>query len=246
MLTVVVLSLLYVGSANIYTTSDFKKNVKKIVDNKAREKAIVLELKEFKKEQQIFENTLNSHTGTFQKYYDDKVLTEEVFRDFFDDIKESYVSYYENRLDNRRGIIDNLSDSEWDEIVSKYEKGHEEILKARKRRFKLLDKEIKNINDAIQESVSDSVRIGKSKALVGNIREAFHAFYIASNDINFVDNSVLKNKNSTDEEILVVYDQWNTARSELYSIVIASTMTLTKVFTNDEWEIIMNNLRGKF
>ena len=106
--------------------------------------------------------------------------------------------------------------------------------------------EIKSINDAIEESISDTLRVAESKILVNDIREAFHGFYEASNSINFIDSDILKNRESTSEEILTVYDEWNVARSSLYSVVIASTMTLTKQYSKEEWEIIMNNLRGKF
>jgi arsenate reductase-like glutaredoxin family protein len=246
MLTVVVLSLLYVGSSNIYTTTEFKKSVKKYVKDRKREKAIIYELKDFKKEQQGFEKTLNGHTATFQKYYDDKVLNEEVIVDFFERIKTSYVGYYEERLDNREAISKQLTPEEWSSIVNRYDKGLDELLKARERRFKLLDKEIKSINDAIEESISDTLRVAESKILVNDIREAFHGFYEASNSINFIDSDILKNRESTSEEILTVYDEWNVARSSLYSVVIASTMTLTKQYSKEEWEIIMNNLRGKF
>lgn len=246
MLTVVVLSLLYVGSANMYATADFEKDIKKIIKVKSREEQVLKEIASSQRTQEEMEAELGGKVVEFQSHYDDENITKEVLIEFFEDIKVLYTNYYRNGIKDRQAIASALTADEWNAIVKKYRGDYEKILKARTRRFHLLDKEMTKVRAAINESVDDPARNEEAMNYLDEAQKAFNAFYEASNQINFIENETLRTQSSSDEELKNVFNSWDTARAALYSDVIDQTSLLSDLYSLDEWEIIRNKLRSKF
>lgn len=246
MLTVVVLSLLYIGSANMYTTEDFERSIKKMIKNKDRESEVLAEIKSIQRSQASMETELSDKVLLFQSHYNNENVTEEVMTDFFQDIKMLYTEYYQNGTKDRLNVASVLTAGEWSQIVDKYKKEHGNILNARERRFKLLDKEMGKIREAIKESVPDDDNLKKAMALMDNNQAAFNRFYKASNAVNFIDSEILRSQTSTQEELDLVYSNWNDERAILYSTVIKESVGLYKLYSDAQWQEIIDNLRSKF
>lgn len=246
MLTVVVLSLLYVGSANMYATTDFERDIKKIIKDKSREEQVLKEIKSSQRTQEEMEAELGGKLIEFQSHYDKENISEDVVVDFFEGIKILYAEYYRNGINDRQGIAEALTSEEWNAVVEKYKDDHDKILKARTRRFDLLDKEISKVRASIIETVDDSKRSEQAMVYLDEAQKAINEFYEASNQINFIENETLRTQSSPDEELQQVYQSWNTARAALYTDVIHQMSLLSDLYSIDEWNLILSKLKSKF
>lgn len=246
MFTVVVLSLLYVGSANMYATKDFSKNVKKVIEDKERRKEVASEIESIRVIQAEMEEELTEQVLTFQAHYDSEKLDRKVLTRFFDDVELLYAEYYRNTAKDRHDIAQILTDTEWNQLVKRYQGEHEVVLKARKGREKLLEKEIDKFRDAISDADPDPEALRKANVILDRSQLSFLSFYEASNAINFVDNANLCKRSGTLDELNAVYDDWNVARSELYTDVVNDGLELSETFTDAEWQIIIEALKSKF
>ncbi len=246
MLRVIILSLLYIGSANVHSSGDYKRIIKKAVKNKDRQSAIISKIEEFRSPQVAFENEIEAQIGVFQDIYDNDNLSHDRMDEYFDEIEQMYTQYYLKRVDARMELADFLTEKEWDKIYGLYKKNHGKIQEARRNRFAYLDAEVAQINEAFDASIENQEDLVLVKESVENIRLIFHKFYTDSNNINFVDNPVLGNQSSTKEEVQGVFDQWDKDRAQFYGDLINETRKMSDYLDNQEWDSFLEQLKKEF
>lgn len=246
MLRVIVLSLIYVGSANMFTDSNFKRTIKKAVTDKSRKTEVTNKVNDYNASQAAFEKSLNIKVGEFQVMYDGDNVTQAGMIEYFDEVEDMYTDYYHGLVDQRIEIAGLLNVGEWTALQVRLKKKHSDILRARKKRKQLLEDEIVKVKTAFQSIEKDSSDYLKIEKSVDKIQDAFFDFYEASDNINFVDNNVLNSQSSTKEQVQSVYDQWGKDRVLFYDRLIAETERMSLFLSDEEWDLFIKDLKGKF
>ncbi|MFY0628175.1 MAG: hypothetical protein JXR07_17890 [Reichenbachiella sp.] len=246
MLRVIVLSLMYIGSANMFTENDFKRTLKKAIKDKGKESSVLKKVDGYSKTQAAYEKSLMMKLGEFQVMYDADNVTQAGMIEYFDEVEEMYENYYTSVVNQRVELASLLSTAEWTAIQVRYKKQHKEIRNARKKRVNLLESEIAKVKKSFATIEQDSLQLAKIDRSVDEIKLAFNLFYDASNKLNFVDNKVLFDQNSTKEEIETVYHHWDNVRAAFYDQLILETEEMSVYLTEDEWNLFIKDLKGKF
>ncbi|MGL1886430.1 MAG: hypothetical protein OCD76_07940 [Reichenbachiella sp.] len=246
MLRVIILSLLYLGSANMYVDAEFEKATKKVVKDKAQMKKILKAAAKFEKEQKAFNKKIEKQVGNFQDMYDEDLVSKEGLEEYFENVKFIYSEYYKEGIDDQLAIKALFSDREWNELVKIYQTNHGMILDAREKRNQLLVDEINKVKKSMIASIDDSKRQEIVVASLDTAIVVFHDFYKASNKINFIDNPILSSRVSTTTDVKAVYADWDKDRAIFYDRLSVVISDMSKNVHEGEWDGVLEALASEF
>ncbi|MGL1885545.1 MAG: hypothetical protein OCD76_03430, partial [Reichenbachiella sp.] len=120
MFKAIVFSLLYLGSSNLYTSTEFEDVMKQVVFDVDDQNEIIEVVLKYQKEQRKFEKSLEKKVDGFQDLIAKNKRSRDAVDAFLVDASSLYRDYYKVSIDYQLQIKSLFTDREWNELVKIY------------------------------------------------------------------------------------------------------------------------------
>ena len=244
---ITLITIVFFGGGNsldYFLISDLDKGVKKFVVSKEQQKEILAEFKIGKKEIKQLQKSRKATLKALKSINSDRNASREDFNAYHEELLEFITAVQDIILTTRIGVIQNITDGEWDQIM---EFSSDNLMKSREKLQAKIDKgKVKDPFDEVKESITKHITDPKKQELaleaLDELKESYIQLAGMLNKRNAVDMPVIKNKNSSREELLEIASEVNTLRSQAYEGLVDFHFKLLEYTSDKEWDKVIKSV----
>jgi len=246
MLWVLLFTLIFGGSESALINAKSKKHIKKHVANKEVRNEVLHLIKSYEKEAKSFSKVKKKRKKELAQLNEDRSTSRDQFKALFSGYMDSKKKLDQSAISNSFKARQLISDSEWQNILVDAVADYEKNKKKRQKRTAKLKKSMAKVHRAVEKSINEGKRRSQVKQIVDKFELSMVEIQKNYNQINFQDNEVLRNRNSTKEELVQLQRSMNNLWRELFDLYTSTRTEIAELASDREWKTIQKALNKIF
>ncbi len=246
MLWVLLFTLIFGGSESALINAKSKKHIKKHVANKEVRNEVLGLIKTYEKEAKSFSKVKKKRKKELAQLNADRSTARDQFKALFSGYMDSKKELDQLAISNSFKSRQLISDSEWQNILVDAVAGYEKNKKKRAKRTAKLKKSIAKVHRSVEKSIKEEKRRSQVKQIVDKFEISMMEIQKNYNQINYQDNEVLRNRNSTKEELVQLQRSMNNLWRELFDLYTSTRTEIAELASDEEWKTIQKSINKIF
>ena len=243
-LVTLLISLFSGGGLEVFYIDEIEKGVDKYVNDKDRKKELHLYFKEYQKINKSWNKGKEKDLKELKKQNLDRAVSIGWYEDFFKKRLDQTAEIQAEFIDYRINIQNAINDEEWAQIIdlassSEVKEQEKAEKQANKKKGKDLMDDLRQIAD---ENIVDPDSKRKIEAAWNILKEKNDEIVETYAHINVEDNTVLINKNVTEEEMEAIVFKLGSIRAKLYEAYIDFIIVSKDNMSDEEYKSIMKEV----
>lgn len=204
------------GPEEIFLLPDFDKKIKKNVNKKDRQAEALEIYKQAKKEVKEFSKYKKKQIKLFEKLTTDQNVPSKEIQLKHKAFHESRRALQESLIDKRLLLQKLFTTEEWKAIIESAQFPSDKKQQKQGKQEDKQDKKISKILDEMEEVIQKNVKEVEAETAIlesyTEFRSSIEKFAQESKEMNFQDNSIIRKKDATKDELTGFYEKQNEFR----------------------------------
>ncbi len=226
-----------------------EKKIKHTITDKDRKKEILAVMKDYKKDWKALGKTKKKQVKSFGKLNKDRNADPQVLLDLFETSRQQRAEQNNKLINGRIKVAGLIKQEEWDNLMKGVlevkPKTTKKLTKAEAKTLLKQDKKLMAIGDEIEAAFTDSAKREEATKYLLQFEENIAELLAGSQELNYKDQEVLRNREASSEEIARVIQKLENFRTNVHQSYLDLRKKLVELSTEENWPALAKAL-GKF
>lgn len=224
------------GNISAFIVEDLPKEIKANIEDKERQKEILVNVKDYDKEFKKSQKELNRVKKDLKKLNLDRVGSKEEIEGKLGEAAAIWKSLLESGIEHRTEVTNMLEEEEWQEIIANsMEEFDKKEIKSQEKAYNGFEKKWATLSSTVLKEIPDEDRRLKIEKEFDGFKGLMKQYVDANMKRTVRENQVYADRSASEAELTAALSDIENVRLSLFDSFVNLHFELVELTTDEEW-----------